>query len=165
MFRAIWSPNDTQELPGRCFVTDQNLYFYSHYLGLVFTSTTPLSTITEVKAAPGKDCDYLFLHLNTDVDGEKPLITIKTFLEPLRLLHRRLDLMVKNAQPKAEVEGTKLNSQKLLQQLIELGEEMESKGSDDMSWEDVGRYIDGCGDEPLNRRRGAPEGFKLRLDQ
>jgi len=165
VFRAIWSPNDTQELPGRCFVTDQNLYFYSHYLGLVFTSITPLSTITEVKAAPEKDCDYLFLHLKPGASGEMPLITIKTFLEPLRLLHRRLDLMVKNAHPKAEVEGTKMNSRELLQQLIELEKEVESKGSDAMSRGDVGLYTDGRGDEPLSRRRGAPEEFRLRLDQ
>ncbi|KAI5853565.1 hypothetical protein BZA05DRAFT_33082 [Tricharina praecox] len=164
VFRAIWSPNDTQELPGRCFVTDRNLYFYSHYLGLVFTSITPLATIAEVKAAPEKDCDYLFLHLNLGAGGEKSLITIKTFLEPLRLLHRRLDLMVRNAHPKAAIEGTKMNSQELLQQLIELEKEVESRGSDDMSWEDVGLYTDGRGDEPISRRRGAPEEFRLRLD-
>ncbi|KAF8541428.1 hypothetical protein BDD12DRAFT_829186 [Trichophaea hybrida] len=167
VFRAIWSPNDTQELPGRCFVTDRNLYFYSHYLGLVFTHATPLSTVTEVKAAPDKECDYLFLHLKSEggeEDSEKPdtLITIKIFLEPLKLLQRRLYCLVKNANRDKDSESPKLSSRQLLPKLIAMENEAEQRGADEESWEDVSMYLDGHAD-PL-RRRGTAEEFKLRIN-
>jgi hypothetical protein len=163
VFRATWSPNDTQELPGRCFVTAQNMYFYSHYLGLVCTHSTPLSAISEVKAAPERECDYLFLHMKPAEGGaeaEAGLAIIKVFLEPLRLLQKRVDLLVKNSHKKVGSENPRLNSRELLQRLVEMEKEVEDKSSDEGSWEDVGLYMDGHHDG----RREARE-IKLRIDE
>ena len=92
VFRATWNPNDQQDFPGRVYVTQNDVYFYSHHLGLVLISGTGLDNITEVTAAPGKDCDFIFLHLRDGAAGSTR-ITIKTFLEPLRLLHARLNYL------------------------------------------------------------------------
>ena len=98
VFRTTWNPNDQQEFPGRTYITSRNLHFYSHYLGLVLTTVVPLYCITDVTAAQGRDCDFLFLHTlparGSDVPGR---ITLKTFLEPLRLLQKRVSLLVREA--------------------------------------------------------------------
>ena len=97
VFRATWNPNDQQEFPGRVFVTSQDVYFYSHYVGLVLTTGLSLSSVSEVTAAPGRECDFIFLHLKQLEKYDYTRITIKTFLEPLRLLQRRLNFLVLNA--------------------------------------------------------------------
>lgn len=98
VFRATWNPNEQQEFPGRAFVTTRNIYFYSHHLGLILTTSISLRTVMEVTAATGRDCDFLFLHIFPSPGEEAPTrVTVKTFLEPLRLLQRRLDYLVKDA--------------------------------------------------------------------
>ena len=99
VFRATWNPNQQQEFPGRVYVTSSSIHFYSHHLGLVLLSSVSLASIDDVTSASGKDFDYLYLHLK---DGSNPAgytrITIKNFLENLRLLQRRLNLVVRNIQ-------------------------------------------------------------------
>ena len=118
VFRATWSPNDQQEFPGRAYVTTQNIYFYSNYFGLVLTTSVPLDTIKEVTAAPGRDCDFLFLHTipppGNDIPGR---VTVKTFLEQLRLLQKRLNFLV---QDSIAVEPLKL--EELLKTLTKMEE-------------------------------------------
>ena len=98
VFRATWSPNDQQEFPGRAYVTTQNVYFYSNYFGLVLTTSVSLDTIKEVTAAPGRDCDFLFLHTIPPPGNDTPgRVTVKTFLEQLRLLQKRLNLLVQDS--------------------------------------------------------------------
>lgn len=149
VFRATWSASPTQDLPGRCYVTAQNIYFYSHYLGLVFTSAIPLMHITEIKASPGKDCDYIFLHLHPDADdedsileglcGDEERVMVKIYLEPVRLLQRRLLLLVKNANEEANGSGrAEMGIAELVRQLVGLEREGEERGADTESWEDVG---------------------------
>ncbi|KAF3002962.1 SNF1-interacting protein [Curvularia kusanoi] len=98
VFRAVWNPTEQQEFPGRVYITTNDIYFYSNHLGLVLVTGIFMSQIDEVTAAPGKDCDFLFLHFKTGAreDGATR-ITIKTFLEPLKLLQRRLNFLVRNA--------------------------------------------------------------------
>jgi len=99
VFRAAWNPNEQHEFPGRVYVTQHDIYFYSHHLGLVLISGVRMRSITEVTAAPGKDCDFIFLHLRESaVDGGFTRITIKTFLEPLRLLQSRLNYLIDISQ-------------------------------------------------------------------
>lgn len=97
VFRATWNPNEQQEFPGRVYVTTNEIHFYSHHLGLVLITSITLNGIAEVTAAPGRDCDFLFLHLKEGIrhDGATR-VTIKTFLEPLKLLQRRLNFLVQN---------------------------------------------------------------------
>ncbi|KAK2801172.1 SNF1-interacting protein [Onygenales sp. PD_10] len=95
VFRATFSANDQQDFPGRAYVTTRRIYFYSNHFSLVLTSCAAFSSISEVTAAPGRDCDFLFLHIVPDEDSGIPgRITIKTFLEPLKLLQRRLNFLI-----------------------------------------------------------------------
>lgn len=100
VFRATWNPNDQQEFPGRAYVTTKNIYFYSHHFGLVLTTSVSLASVKEVTAAPGRDCDFLFLHTYPHPGNPTPgRITIKTFLEPLRVLQRRLSYLIEDSAP------------------------------------------------------------------
>jgi VAD1 Analog of StAR-related lipid transfer domain/BAR domain of APPL family/PH domain len=133
VFRATWNPNDQQEFPGRAYVTTHEIYFYSHHLGLVLASGVSLSTIDEVTAAPGKDCDFLFLHMR-DVreDSGSTRITIKTFLEPLKLLQRRLNYLVRNS---GADEPSDLET--VIKTLIKMETQKLTRSSSSESWEDV----------------------------
>ena len=84
---------------GRIFVTPDNMYFYGHHMGLVLAYTINLDSITEVTAAPGRECDYIFLHLSHEMnDMGLSRIAIKVFLEDFGLLHARLNLLVDDLQ-------------------------------------------------------------------
>jgi hypothetical protein len=133
VFRATWNPNDQQEFPGRAYVTTRCIYFYSHYFGLVLTTSATLASVIEVTAAPGRDCDFLFLHLIPSPGGESPgRITVKTFLEPLRLLQRRLNLLIKEVGAEEPLE---LDA--LLKNLMKVEAESPAKTLSIDSWEDI----------------------------
>ncbi|KAF2400299.1 hypothetical protein EJ06DRAFT_425649 [Trichodelitschia bisporula] len=131
VFRATWNPNEQQEFPGRVFVTTRDIYFYSNHLGLVLITSVSLSSITEVTAAPGKTCDFLFMHLRPGLRPEgASRVTVKTFLEPLRLLQRRLNYLVRHT-------GDDSSLEEVIKALIK----METGGVEDTpsmdSWEDI----------------------------
>jgi hypothetical protein len=98
VFTAMWNPNEQQEFPGRVYVTTKKIYFYSNHFGMVLVAEISMSSITEVTAALGRasECDYLFLHLKENPTDFKR-VTIKTFLDALRPLQRRLDYLVHSA--------------------------------------------------------------------
>ncbi|KAH0066739.1 hypothetical protein KCU66_g23695, partial [Aureobasidium melanogenum] len=98
VFTAMWNPNEQQEFPGRIYVTTEKIYFYSNHFGMVLVAEISLSSITEVTAAPGREseCDYLFLHLKESKTDFRR-VTVKTFLDALRPLQRRLDYLVQSA--------------------------------------------------------------------
>ncbi|KGO71761.1 hypothetical protein PITC_027740 [Penicillium italicum] len=133
VFRATWAPNDQQEFPGRAYVTTRTIYFYSHHFGLVLTTGVSLDSIKEVTAAPGRDCDFLFLHtippLGSDTPGRG---TIKTFLEPLRLLQKRLNFLI---QRSIAVEQLTLES--LIKALIKMDTGSPARNSSADSWENL----------------------------
>lgn len=133
VFRATWNPNDQQEFPGRAYITTRCIYFYSHHYGLVLTTSATLASIIEVTAAPGRDCDFLFLHLIPSLDDESSSrITVKTFLEPLRLLQRRLNLLIKEAEAEEPLE---LDA--LLKNLVRMDTDSPAKTLSIDSWEDI----------------------------
>ena len=132
VFRATWNPNDQQEFPGRVYVTAKNIYFYSHHLGLVLITGVSLSSISEITAAPGRDCDFLFLHFKeTKGNQDFNRITIKTFLEPLRLLQRRLNFLVQNCS-----EEEPLDLESIMKILIKLEQDDLARSPSMESWED-----------------------------
>ncbi|EPE03519.1 ph domain-containing protein [Ophiostoma piceae UAMH 11346] len=106
VFNAAWSSasesgTENQSLigSGRIYVTPDNMYFYSQTMGLVVTYAVSLDIITEVTSAPGKDCDYTFLHLGQDMNETGfTRITIKTFLEDMYILQARLNLLIDDLQ-------------------------------------------------------------------
>ena len=133
VFRATWNPNEKQEFPGRVYVTQHDLYFYSHHLGLVLISRTGLDSITEVTAAPGKDCDFIFLHLREDTTNQNlSRITIKTFLEPLRLLQMRLNYLVDISQS-----DQPMRLENTMTALIRMEYDDPTRSPSMESWEDV----------------------------
>lgn len=135
VFRAAWNPNEQQEFPGRVYVTTKEVYFYSNHLGLVLITGVSLRSIEEVTAAPGRDCDFLYLHLKDNLrSDESRRITIKTFLEPLRLLQRRLSYLVHNVEADAPA-----GLEEVLKMLIKMEVETPKRSSSVESWEDV-RY-------------------------
>ncbi|KAI7069124.1 hypothetical protein KC343_g22194, partial [Hortaea werneckii] len=133
VFRATWNPNEQQEFPGRVYVTTQEVYFYSNHLGLVLITGASLSSINEVTSAPGRDCDFLFLLLKENrEDTDQRRITIKVFLEPLRLLQRRLSYLVRNANSEDPD-----SLEEVLKVLIKLEADVPQRSSSVESWEDI----------------------------
>lgn len=150
VFRASWNVNDTQEFPGRVYATATKFYFYSNHLGLVLISEISLDLVSEVTAAPGRDCDFLFIHLKVGHDGDGPTrITIKTFLEPLNLLRRRLNFLVRNCKTH---EGRDLES--VLKSLIKMEHDDSASSGSLESWEDVS--VNAPFDEGLLHRHALP---------
>ncbi|KAF1816060.1 hypothetical protein P152DRAFT_408610 [Eremomyces bilateralis CBS 781.70] len=133
VFRGTWNPNDQQEFPGRVYVTVRDMYFYSHHLGMVLVSGASLRAISEVTAAPGRDCDFIFLHFKEGVRADGATrVTIKIFLEPLKLLQTRLNYLVQNA-----VADSLAPAEEVLKTLIRM-EGTDGVESPSMeSWEDV----------------------------
>jgi hypothetical protein len=157
VFRAAWNPSEQQEFPGRVYITLHDIYFYSNHLGLVLITGIRMQSVSEITAAPGKDCDFLFIHLKDGVtiDGATR-ITVKTFLEPQRLLQRRLDFLVHNDQSEHPAS---------LEEVIKTLIKMESNTSDDSpimdSWEDIGADASYGGPAP---RRGQDVKTSLHID-
>ncbi|KAJ9658978.1 SNF1-interacting protein [Neophaeococcomyces mojaviensis] len=132
VFRATWNPSGQQDFPGRAYVTTKEMYFYSNHFGLVLTSGISLASVDEVTAAPGKDCDFLFVHFKETPLNGMSRITIKTFLEPLKLLQRRLNYLVKNSQSE---EPQPL--EEIIKQLLRMETEVLKRTPSLESWEDV----------------------------
>lgn len=151
VFRATWNPNELQEFPGRVYVTTREIYFYSHHLGLVLITGVDLTNVTDVTAAPGRDCDYIYLHLKDPGRTTAPKrITIKTFLEPMKLLQRRMNFLVHNANAESPVA-----IEEVLKTLIKMEVEEPKRSSSVESWEDVA-YSPG-GENPPGGARDSPE--------
>ncbi|KAF2464588.1 uncharacterized protein BDR25DRAFT_95764 [Lindgomyces ingoldianus] len=132
VFRAVWNPTEQQEFPGRVYITAKDIFFFSNHMGLVLITGISLSSIDEVTAAPGKECDFLFLHFKTGSreDGATRL-TVKTFLEPLRLLQRRLNFLVRNAT------SSEHGLEELVKRLIKMEVTDGDHSPSAESWEDV----------------------------
>lgn len=141
VFRAAWSSSlergSKSELlagDGRIYVTAENMYFYGQQLGLVTAYSIHLDIITEVTAASGRDCDFIFLHLGQDLnDTGYTRITVKVFLDDLRLLHARLNLLVDNLQAEEP-----LDTLEIIAALINIDKhEYEKPSPSAESWEEV----------------------------
>lgn len=131
--RATFSPNDQQDFPGRVFATTRNIYFYSNHFGLVLTTRASLSGITDVTAASGRDCDFLYLHVVPHIGSDIPgRLTIKTFLEPLKLLQKRLNFLIDNATSDQPV-----GLESVFKTLLKLETEGIARSPSIDSWEDV----------------------------
>ncbi|MCJ1465121.1 SNF1-interacting protein [Pseudocyphellaria aurata] len=133
VFRATWNLDNDREFPGRVYVTAKKMYFYSNHLGLVLISEMSLSLISEVTAAPGRDCDFLFVQLKARDEINGPTrITIKTFLEPLKLLQRRLNFLVQNCS-----NYQVLGLESVLKSLIKIEQDDPASSPSLESWEEV----------------------------
>ncbi|KAK7531518.1 uncharacterized protein J3D65DRAFT_637853 [Phyllosticta citribraziliensis] len=157
VFRATWNPNEQQEFPGRVYVTASQIYFYSNYLGLVLITGVDLDSIDEVTAAPGRDCDFLFVHFKEGSRRDEfTRVTVKVFLEPLKLLQRRLNSLVHNC-----VANTPLAYEELVKRLIKM-ETTESESPDMDSWDNMSNIDTPL--EPPTRREPNDLRSGLRID-
>ncbi|TDZ71842.1 putative PH domain-containing protein [Colletotrichum trifolii] len=143
VFRAAWSSSSGKDSPssehglagnGRIYITPDNMYFYGQQMGLVVAYTISLDIIAEVTAAPGKECDFIFLHLREDGNETGyTRVTIKIFLDNLQLLHARLNLLIDDLQSEEPMELAEL-----INALINLESDDFSKRSPSVeSWEEI----------------------------
>lgn len=140
VFNAAWSSaaTDGREAGmagnGRIFVTPDRMYFYGYTMGLVVAYAINLDSITELTAAPGRDCDFIFLHLNQDMpDIAYSRITIRVFLEDFSLLQSRLNLLVDDLQAAEPMELSEI-----IAALSAMNREQDDKRSPSVeSWEEV----------------------------
>ena len=127
VFLGAWNFTDKQEIAGRFYVTHKTLYFYAHFLGLVYTKVIPLHTIEGVRLSTGKYSDHIVFHLRPkdpdDSDYEDETrdenalkIFVKIFLEPVRLLQSRLNLLLENETAQLSLKQTA----EVLDRLVEL---------------------------------------------
>lgn len=90
--RGSWSINEHHDIPGRAYITPKYLYFYSNHMGFVLVSGIKLAKILDVSVDSRSQEGVLFVRIPTRT------VTVRTHLEPLRLLHRRLAWLVANAK-------------------------------------------------------------------
>lgn len=62
-FRSIWCPNPQQQLSGRCFVTQNCIFFYMNTMGFVSLLRRPLQNIVNVESFQQEKYDLLKMHL------------------------------------------------------------------------------------------------------
>ncbi|KAG8534130.1 uncharacterized protein KY384_000974 [Bacidia gigantensis] len=132
VFKATWNPNDQQEFPGRVYVTPKEIFFYSNHCGMTMTTSLQLKSIDEVTAANGRDWDVIFLHLKEPTGSSGfTRITIKTFLEPVKLVQRRLSFLVRNS---AEISTS---IEEIMKTLIKMEQDDSGGSPSENSWENV----------------------------
>ncbi|KAF8458342.1 hypothetical protein BGX38DRAFT_1265089 [Terfezia claveryi] len=172
VFLGTWHFTDKQEISGRFYVTRKILYFYAHSLGLVYKKVMPLNSIEEVRASLGTHTDHIVFHLRPKdpdesdyedgVGDENALkIIINIFLEPVRLLQRRLDLLLKHES----VEPNLKNTAEVLDKLVELESESEEHNAPDSdSWEEVSLgHGDGHEDSKKDLAESRPHGKIIKV--
>ena len=159
VFRATWSPDDKLEFPGRIYVSPSAVYIYSHHLGLILISSLSLGSIDEVAGAPGKDCDFLFIHLKEGAsEAGSTRVTIKIFLENLKLLQRRLNYLIHNFNA-----TDPLDLGSLLSELIKVETDLNKIRSPSLeSWDDMSPGTPAGGSFPDSQNRSEQRGQDLR---
>ena len=156
VFKATWNPNGQQDFPGRAYVTMKDIYFYSNTCGMTLLSSIRLDAISEFTAARGRESDFVFCHLK-DEEGYSRII-IKTFLEPLNLLKRRLNYLIRNrTAPEAGIE-------EVLKSLIKMEQEDPESSSSMDGWENVSISTPADGDSTPKRNPSYRDPRNLRAN-
>lgn len=141
VFRAAWTSSaakgsNLQSMTGdgRIYVTPDNMYFYGQQMGLITSYRLSLDHISQVTTAPGKDCDFIFLHFEQDtVEVGYTRITVKVFLDDIQLLHARLNLLIDDLQAEEQME-----LEELLAALINIErEDIDAASPSAASWEEA----------------------------
>lgn len=148
VFRAAWSStacegSKTRSLvgDGRIYITPDHMYFYGQQMGLITAYKLSLDVILEITVAPGKDCDFVFLHFGQDANETGySRITIKVFLDNLGLLHSRLNLLIDELQAEEP-----MDTEALVSALINLERvDFDRHSPSAESWEEI------PGDTPMD---------------
>ena len=156
VFKANWSPNEQQEIPGRVYVTAEEIYFFSNHCGMALITSIGLDSISEMTAATGKECDFIFCHLKNDSQsGGYSRVTIKVFLESLSLLQRRLNFLVRNRISQG------MGLEEIIKTLIQMEQDDPENSPSIDSWENVSINTPTDGDS--DARRNTPRRDKRDL--
>lgn len=129
VFRASWSPEEQNDLPGRAFVTPNDIFFYGHHLGMVMVTSASLESILDVTVEASSSHDFIVLHIAGRNGRQDSTIALKTFLEHPSLLQRRLNFLIANATSEDDVP---LGLDAVLQNLVNLEKNKPSQGLDDL---------------------------------
>lgn len=143
VFLASWSfkaakgsEQDSFAGDGRVYVTPDYMYFYSQRMGLVTTFSISLDIITEVAANAGRDSDSITLRLGQDLgEADWEEVGLKVYLDDLRLLHSRLNLIIDNIQAEEPA-----NTENLIFALINLEKADDRPSPSVDGWEDSSLY-------------------------
>ena len=156
VFKANWSPNEQQEIPGRVYVTAEEIYFFSNHCGMALITSISLDSISEITAATGKECDFIFCHLKNDNHSSSyTRVTIKVFLESLSLLQRRLNFLVRNRI------SQEMGLEEIIKTLIKMEQDDPENSPSIDSWENVSINTPTDGDS--DARRNTPRRDKRDL--
>lgn len=99
----------------------------------------------------------------TESRNQTDRITLKVFLEPLRLLHRRLHFLVRNANSTEFDDPPRLPTDQVFLRLLDMEKEVDTRSADTESWEDLGLIAADAAD--IVRRREAKEELDIRIDK
>ena len=159
VFNATWSPNEQQEIPGRVYVTAEEIYFFSNHCGMVLITSISLDSISEITAAAGKECDFIFCHLKNDNQSTGyNRITIKVFLESLNLLQRRLNFLVRNRT------SQRIGLEETIKTLIKMEQDDPEHSPSIDSWENVSINTPTDGDSDPRRNASHRDQRDLRAN-
>ncbi|KAL9087351.1 MAG: hypothetical protein Q9159_003697 [Coniocarpon cinnabarinum] len=97
VFRAAWNPDSGHSLPGRVFVTQREMFFYSHHMGMVVVHGASLDGVSEVSHESEEGHNFLMLHMKDDVHaGQDGDIMLKIYLDSPILLQQRLEYLIQS---------------------------------------------------------------------
>ena len=159
VFKATWSPNEQQEFPGRAYVTVKNIYFFSNHCGMILVTKIGLESISEITAATGKEYDFLYCHLknNSSQATRYNRITIKTFIEPLNLLQKRLNFLVRNSITHG------ISVEEIMKTFIKMEQDDPESSPSIDSWENVSINTPTDGDSTSRRNASHTNQQNLRV--
>ena len=155
VFRASWNPDTGHSLPGRVFVTQRELFFYSHHMGMVVVHGASLESLAEVSYEAAEDGhNYLYLHTREDLpSGEDEGIMLKTFLDWPLLLQQRLNYLIQSNESDEPD-----NLEVTLQKLVKIETNLRTKYPQ-------GQLDDSSGGRVSRRRMPTSKGTRVRVDR
>lgn len=154
VFRAAWNPDMGHSLPGRVFVTQREMFFYSHHMGMVLVHGVTLESIAEVSTELGSIHNYLYMHMKEDVPpGQDEGIMLKVFLDSPMLLEQRLNYLIQSNDSE-EPDDLETTLQKLTRIEVNLTAGQQQR---DQNFSETGRRITG--------RMPSAKGTRVRVDR
>ena len=98
VFHAAWFSTRATPLTGHVFVTTRSMMLFGNRFGLVTTEGLHLDQVAGVSSSPGQRFDILSLQIRSSDGAGAQKITMHIFLEQIRPLTEKLQVLVTNAQ-------------------------------------------------------------------
>ena len=154
VFRASWNPDSGHSLPGRVFVTQGGIFFYSHHMGMVVVHGASLGQVAEVTFESDEGHDYMYMHMKEGGSrGEEEDIMLKIFLDSPVLLQQRLEYLIQSNDSEEPD-----NLETALQNLVKIETSLKSEEQQRQADETTGA-------RKQSRRANAAPRTRLRVDR